>query len=245
MKFTEKKFDQALAEIKQTLDVKFAFIRRIGVGHYTNSHPFVKCRDFLGDCLYAIEKQERQAIYGFSFDPAKQKIYKKKTMLVMQFPDRASRINFCSNIEKVNTELSKAYKENIVVHLESDDYAIIVASNFWIKTVAALSYFTFVLKCACYPCKPFQTLFQQLTNLQTTVKNWEGKDVNAPLLETKYYRDIKDTLPQFLFNLKRGTRTQGNCHGLTGFIDISFVHNAAGFYSTCKYKSTHMGMMLL
>jgi len=60
---------QNLGEIPQQLNTRFAFAHMEGNGVYSNTMPFVRCRDFFGDVLEAVQTGTAQGIYGFCRSP--------------------------------------------------------------------------------------------------------------------------------------------------------------------------------
>jgi len=93
-----KKVD--LGEIYQAIETKFAFISSEKDGNF-QCCPLVKCRDFLGDAIFAQHAKKKICIYGFSYDPQKdQKICTHQTRILIQFPKNTTKdqLNFISRL---------------------------------------------------------------------------------------------------------------------------------------------------
>lgn len=227
-----------IAEIGQTLDVKFAWAKRKRNGDYTNNMPFVKCRDFLGDSLWAEETGQTKSIYGFSFNPKKQKINKKNTALILKFP---------------NPEILKTFTENFFIHLpqydglacgtvSSIDYGLdwketnlllIKADPLWRKSIIGISAFTFLLKCLSYKLDHNKGLLEQIKEMKVEKTDWDGTKRYVPVTEAAY------VVPEFellLQNLREITKKLTTVTGLPGETSIHTVHNWSGFVAACKHK---------
>lgn len=241
MKLTETKFPNQLQEIDQTMDVKFAWAKKTKQG-YTNNMPFVKCRDFLGDSLWAEEVGEAKGIYGFKYDPAKQKMYKHKTMLLMKFPDQGTMKCFIDNYLTflypytklagvVGTKLRCDYDNNMV---------LVNASTLWKKTIVGISAFTFILKCCCYPLDKTKSMLEAIKEIKVDKKNWDGTTYKAPPTEAAYVVGKFDLL---IKNLRKITKKMSTVHGLDNPM-IHTVHNSAGFVTVCKFGTGEFGKYL-
>src|SRR5437868_107874 len=77
------KEDETLNEIQQQIPIRLAFATVCG-DEVTRIHEFVKCRDFLGDVVWATANQKSMDIYGFTIDPSKQIIDKEVTTLLLE-----------------------------------------------------------------------------------------------------------------------------------------------------------------
>lgn len=246
MQFKETEFNSNLAEIQQTLDVKFAHVIRQKNGTYTNVHPFVKCRDFLGDVLHSVQINKSVGIYGFNFNPKKQKIYKNKLMLAIKFPTQESFNNFYNNRDKVYYfilhEMGLLSKESLITwcYKSAEQLVILEAPKFWKDSIAALSFLTFLIKCASYKLDPDKSLLEAIKDVKVEKKYWDGQTKLVPTLESDY---LHDNLPIFYKNIKKLTKNLKTVSG-QDTESINQVHNYSGFYSVCKHFSGEVGARL-
>lgn len=241
MKLTETKFPNQLQEIGQTMDVKFAWAKKTKQG-YTNNMPFVKCRDFLGDSLWAEETNTKRSIYGFSYDPAKQKMYKRNTVLLIKFPNNETLITFQLNVVPFlfkYVDLASAPFCSIMYDHDSN-IALIRADSIWKKTIVGISAFTFILKCCCYPLDKTKPMLEAIKEIKVDKKNWDGNTYKAPPTEAAYVVDKFDLL---IKNLRKITKKMSTVHGLDN-PDINTVHNSAGFVTVCKFGTGEFGKYL-
>lgn len=76
-----------LAEIYQEVDIKFSFAFVSDKGVITQSHPWVKCRDFLQDVIAGELHEYAVSIWGFTFNrkqlPERNRVCTDKTMLMI------------------------------------------------------------------------------------------------------------------------------------------------------------------
>lgn len=80
--------DEGLAEIYQQVGMRFAFAVLEGKGtklRLRQVHPFVKCRDFLGDAMYAAQNGSMYNLYSFKFDGSKQSLCFDRTHMFIEF----------------------------------------------------------------------------------------------------------------------------------------------------------------
>lgn len=241
MKLVETEFKNAnLAEIGQTLDVKFAWAVRKRDGSYTNNMPFVKCRDFLGDSLWAEETGQTKSIYGFSFDPKKQKISKRNTMLMIKFPNKETQFNFFDNCHYFldYCDLAGTHIPDFVV---DGNLVMLKADPLWRKSVVGISAFTFLLKCLSYKLDHNKTLFDNIRDLHVEKTGWDGQKRMIKVTEADYLVPEFDTL---IKNLRKITKKLTTVTGQPGIEDISIVHNWSGFVTCCKHKQGEVGHFL-
>jgi len=244
MKFVERKFKQHLAEINQTLDMQFAFAYRKSTGVYSNSMPFVKCRDFLGDALSAVEDNKTKSIYGFSWNPQKQKMYKNKLLLVIKFPTVGHRHTFSKNFENFGcTSLEPCCGVSFGKVTVLDDTTILLeAPKFWKQSVAAVSLYTYCLKCFGYNLDTTKPFIEAVQETKVIVKKWDGTQKEQRTLESTYMDDIAGKLPYFISNIKKLTQNLPKVHGQSQVdADIHTVHNRSGFVACIRWGSGLVG----
>ena len=241
-KFVETIFNQNLAEINQTLDVRFAWAVPKSRGVVTNSIPFVKCRDFLGDCLYATEKDKKQSIYGFSFDPKKQTYCKSSTKLLLQFPNVESFQNFNNNLQHLhNIEENFKYKKTVVKQV-AENTLLVIGSSQWIRNIVSVSFYTFILKCISYKLTNQIPFWDAVKVTEVTITGWDGSKVTRTTLEASYLKDM-DKFQYFLRTYKKFMRVVKTATS-PEYDTINYVHNRSGFYSIINGRGTYGQMFL-
>lgn len=249
MKFKYKEWNQGLAEIGQQLNTKFAFANKDEEGNYYNVMPWVKCRDFFGDALEANQTQETKGIYGFKFDPKVQHMTTDKCRLLIKFVNEQSRDAYIKNYNHFKKELRPltagiGYGTIYDLSNEDDLVVLVVANPIWIATVANISWFTYVHKALSYPnLDHTQTFFQNMLNHQYDWTDWEGNVQQKNTNERNYMNSAYPNVLTFLKNIRTLSKFK-YCHGYSTPVDISQVHNNAGFVAVCKNFYTNIGASL-
>jgi len=245
MIFKETKTKTVLSEINQTLDMKMAFVKRQKDGSYTNIHPFVKCRDFLGDALHAVQDKKKVSIYNFTFDGTKKSMYKRKLMLAVQFPNMESMTNFTNNFVftmgaiKMQSGVGTGY----FTYTEDPLTVIITAPVFWQKSVAAISFYTFMLKCCGYKVDNPANMLQSVQQTKAEVEYWDGSVSLRYTVEAEYARSVLGKIDLFIRNIKKLTARLPTVHGQDSN-HISVIHNNSGFVSVIKNRTGIVGQRL-
>lgn len=245
MIFKETKTKTILLEIMQTLDMKMAFVKRQKGGTYTNIHPFVKCRDFLGDALHAVEEKKKVSIYNFTFDGTKKSMYKRKLMLAIQFPNVVSRKNFNTNFYEAMLPITAESGVDIGGYAPTTDPLVVIveAPVFWQKSVAAISFYTFMLKCCGYKVDNPANMLQEVQHTKVEVKSWDGSVRLQRTTEAEYAQSVSGMINLFVRNIKKLTARLPKVHGLTGD-NLNNIHNNAGFVSVIKNRTGIIGQRL-
>jgi len=96
----------ALSEITQTHNHRYAFVREMKPGEYTQIHTHVKCKDFLSDVLVSnyLDNYNHFPIYGFDYHP---EIYSESEKFLVDtertlISVRPTKDFWINNIEKLN-----------------------------------------------------------------------------------------------------------------------------------------------
>ena len=236
MQFKYIDWQQGLAQIGQQLNTEFAFAFQNEDKSYSNNMPFVKCRDFFGDVLLAYETQQKQGIYGFKFDPNKQQLTTDKCRILIKFETTESYLAYKKNYDHFKKELRPLSAEigyGTIHKLEADTakhIVLVVANPIWQKSVANISWFTFVHKCLSYPnLDHTKSFFDNMLNHTWLVEDWEGNKEHRPTNEQRYLEQTKDTIHLYLKNIKKLTSNLQYSHGYTTQKEVGTVHNSAGF----------------
>ena len=223
MKFKYIDWQQNLAEIPQQLNTLFSLAHKEGNGVYSNTMPFVKCRDFFGDVLEAVQTNSPKGIYGFMFDPTKQPFDTDKCRMLVQFVSEESKQAFIKNYDAFKKELKQLTNGigyGTIRDLEADQPTLLIVANpIWQASVVGISWYTYVLKVLSYP------------NLDTTKSFKEACLALDKTNEKSYMTAVKDNLELFLKNFQKLTSNLKYVHGYPYPTNISTVHNSAGFKS--------------
>lgn len=146
VKLVLNKSNAYLSEIFQSIDIKFCFVNK----KYEEVSAPVKCRDFLGDCLYSKRNKEPVSIYGFVYNYEENPY--DDCRLSLKFPDVSSRQNFITNITWLHKKEKKAgVQKSVLYTTQNKDTLIIEGSNCWIQSIWKFSLYTFYLKVISYP----------------------------------------------------------------------------------------------
>lgn len=219
-KLVKKSPDAYLSEIGQSLNVKFSFATIDKTkNEVLRLHDWVKCRDFLGDVLYANAAKKTTSIYGFIVNPELVKIAAKNTIMVVQFPDTISKQAFLANYEAILHPIEKANKlKKLTVVDDTDDknVIVVVSDKFWQQAIWLISLYSYLLKSSCYKYK--------------NVVQWRDEVVAKGVTETSYMKKVYpywekviDQLHAVWFKDKEPTGLKVENK------DISNVHNNCGF----------------
>ena len=223
MKFKYIDWNQNLAQIPQQLNTLFAFAHYEGNGVYSNNMPFVKCRDFFGDVLEAVQTGTTKGIYGFRFDPTKQPFDTDKCRLLIQFVSEESKQAFIKNhkaFKKSLRLLTNSIGYGTIHNIKAEQPTVLVVANpIWQQSILGISWFTFVLKTLSWP------------NLDTT-KSFVDACLALPNSNEKAYMSaVQNNINVFLNNFKKLTKNLQYVHGYPTPQQIYVVHNSAGFKS--------------
>ena len=213
---------KGLSEIGQSLIVRMAYVHKELDGTYTQLHNGVKCRDFLGDALWATQQKLDVYIYGFSFKGTKEAIDLDKTRYVLDFEDcRDNKAFFIKNLPLLH-EIEAQHnlvRTRIYQVKDQPNKLIVEGSKFWLKSVFNVSLYTFLFKAMCYQYKNINYWFNELESFGGT--------------ESSYAKQIQSVWPFYLKYLKKINRGTFNVTGrnLTLPSEIGSCHNYCGFVS--------------
>lgn len=244
MKYIHTNFTNKYAEIHQTLEIKFSFVKRVKAGIYTNLFAFVKCRDFLGDVLCAEHDKKKYSIYGFSYDGKKSMRVQTSTMLALEFPSQEVKEQWLQNWNTYKEQLASISKISMgTVYNQNGNYILLKAPKIWSQSVATLSYYTFLLKGMGYKLEN-NDFFVAVENTTATNKTWDGKPIIQDTVEANYIKKIpKERFNIFIRKLKTLVKNLNHPSGLENR-DISNMHNGSGFYSVCCFLTGDIGKKL-
>lgn len=224
----DKEGQNHLTEIFQSFELKMAFARVAG-DSVDRIHQWVKCRDFLGDVLWATDTNKSKSIYGLTYDPAEDlPIEKNSLTLLLKFPDTEMLDIFLKNQSILDT-LEKNNEQPSSIFYATDDKEILLvkASPFWQQNIPMLSFYTYILKVMCVPYK--------------NPSNWmvELPSINKSCPETYYMKKMGKNLDILYQNCYNIFKDDHQIHGYPPETHIDTVHNHSGFVSTCSGMSLY------
>jgi hypothetical protein len=134
-----------LAEIFQSLDIKFAYVNK----NMEEVTAPAKCRDFLGDCIYSRRTGNKVGIYGFYYDYANAPF--DDCRFSLRFPNDASMQYFLDNIQYLHDREAKAgVALSEVFGTQHPRTLVIQGDNHWVDSIWKVSLYTFYLKLISY-----------------------------------------------------------------------------------------------
>jgi hypothetical protein len=225
MFFNLQEFNWRLSEINQLTSIKFAHCMLTDKDTYTQLTPFCKCRDFFNDLILKNQLNINFNIYGFKYLKDIKQRDEDHTILALFIPDKKEYNNFLNNIliylpEIEKTNEIKPYELVFPTNLKS--YIIIKADKYWQSHTLLLSFFTFLLRCFCYPIEHKNNFYINILNSEYKDKqlNREINYINS--LEIKkllfFQNNLKQLIPE---NYKQSP------YGESIFI----FHDQSGFYN--------------
>lgn len=206
-----------LNEIGQSLNVKFSFAKVNG-DNVERLHEWVKCRDFLGDVVYAMSAKVVTDIYNFVVNPAVFTTDQETTTMLMLFPTKVARDAFLANYEHIVHAVEKKNKIALTkVTLTNEDLVVCVQGHkFWQRAVWLISLYSYLLKCSCYPYK--------------NVVEWRKEVVEKGVTESGYMMTVQKNWEVFEDKLKKILGRTKHPVGVDT-TKISTIHNHNGFVS--------------
>lgn len=201
----------SLAEIFQSLDIKFAFVNK----NYEEVSAPAKCRDFLGDCIYSRKTKQAVGIWGFKYN------YKDTPYddcrFSLKFPTTESKENFIKNLPYLHEKEKQAkVKLSKVFETQLDNTLVIEGSNWWVSTIWKVSLYTFYLKVMSYKT-PAEVKNPEKDYIKYLTADKENKMLSKVKTKVEY-------LP---------TRTQA-VHDYMGF--VSLIKGSACTETTMNHK---------
>lgn len=132
-----------LAEIFQSIDIKFAFVN----DKMEQVSVPAKCRDFLGDCLWSKATGKNVDIWSFIYNYKETPYSDSKLRLSLKFPDMPTKEVFLSHIDYLHTKEKQAGTSlTKVFNTQEEDTLLIESSKYWQSAVWKISLFTYYLK---------------------------------------------------------------------------------------------------
>lgn len=202
-------------EIGQQKKIRFAFCNKKGSTLIPIFH-YVYCRDFLSDVLYAEECNIKVDKYYFEYNPAKNKIDRDKTRLLLNFIVDKEASFLLQNLNILN----KLEKNNrfacTTVRKVTDNIYLVEGSNMWMNSTFSLHLYTFLLKAMCYEYQDNSKWLEELKKENTNEGNYACSFI--PQFETIISKHLKS-----LFN--KGTSVHGYHEDYTY---VTYIHDNGG-----------------
>lgn len=216
IKFIKAKQIQHYAEIFQSINLKISFVNQKD-NEFHQIFQGVKCRDFLGDCIWSKKTGNKAQIYSFGYNYKETPFDDDALKLSLTFPNEETKNNFITNFKYLtDKEIHEANVKESELYLTDDkDTIIIVADKVWQSCVWKISLFTFYLKLISY------------------------SDVQKPQKPEDYYLTVltPEIEKKFLKQINNETEHTSN--------DIHMAHNYSGFVSIIKNQNKEMNKLLL
>lgn len=239
--FKETKFKQQLAEIPQTLPMRMAICKKNRAGKFTNVHPFVQCRDFMGDVLWANQQKKNVSIYGFSYNgKTKAPLPVKSFHIAIKFPERANLDNFYTNYTIFGCQIENHYGIQLTLDHQADldqNLLLLEVPTYWKQSNHNLSLLTFIYKCFGYKLdttKPFTDAVLETTGNEL---DWNGDKLTYPSVEAGYMKDVVGHWSKLLTSVR--DMIADTVSGYQPGTSIDTVHNRSGFVSNVKYANNN------
>lgn len=204
-----------IGEENQPVPIKFAF-GKLEDNIYTNTMPFVKCRDFLSDVLYVyLNKKELPKIYGFQATPD----MIQDSILLLSDVD----VDFDAQKTKLLWEMEDRYgiSRTKVVEL-TKKYTALHFDPVYLSNSFILSYYTSYIRLLTY------SNMDTFSAILKVVTNSTGNDAN-------FFIDSNNRKKYENLDLKKLMKP---CtYGLTLKESVSNIHNCSGIYTYIKYPN--------
>jgi len=215
-----KAHNKYYSEIFQSISILMAFVTKKD-DTYTQLFSPVKCRDFLGDCIWSYKTKQPAQIYGFGFDYSQTPYDQNMLRMSLTFPDEQTLTNFATHQDFLHTIETRAFLGFEVVHftklLSTNDplTLILEADPIWQSSQWKLSLYTFYLK---------------LMGYKDVTKPANPEKEYLPLLTPEIEAKLLDKVLQMEDNIGDG---------------ISQAHNYSGFVSVIKNQNKVLNQLLL
>jgi len=247
MKYTPVAKHVEFAEDGQAINIEFALARKWGQ-NFRGITALSKCRDFLGDALFAEATKCRTTIYRFSYDgTGKARIPKTYSCFAMRFLDKETQDKFLDNVHThshIISELSGT--EPTEVHVDGL-YTVIVADKAWSVNNFGVSLFTFLLKGMVLQKDPTKSFYQNIYDSTYEAVQWDGKITHHSTNEAGYLRSIsEESMNLAIKNIHAVNKCPTTFGGKT-YKNVTFdndIHHRSGWVHTLTYKDNEFWKLL-
>lgn len=225
--------DKSLNEIYQQVAMRFAFCsvkREKGKLSVKQLHPFVLCRDFLSDALWATVSRKYVSIYRFEFDGAEKQIDLHEMHMLVRFT-KAQAFHNALRILNYYEQRIPSWKKTRMVILpkkhKDQSVALFIGSKRWLSSFPILSLFTLLVRSGASESALEEPNFEVPFMLRNMALRKEGNDgayLWAAFAHTKQADPIETMMRRARF-VSMG--------GVGKFVDkrALCIHEQAGFRS--------------
>jgi hypothetical protein len=232
MKFEVTEYNKGIGVESQDLEVQFAFAVKGKDDTYTNICDFSICRDFLGDVVVANVTGKSCSIYGFSYNPKKQKkMDMAHTYLALRSTPEVLQ-SFKENLNRFRSWLGNMIGHHNyfnIIEVDTSDVIVVQCNPWWQTTTVGISYLSYLFKCLCWK------LPEDKAKLFDAILALESKE--TPCKEARYIRNLTKEAQYLLQNLEKLSYAHTTPHGYPELEQhISKVHNNSGFNFTIQWK---------
>jgi hypothetical protein len=239
-KVTWFKSTNNLAEIYQSVNMKFAFAKK-SEGIFIQCHKWIKCRDFLHDAVRTALTGKKSSIFGFTFEKGinPELDLENMTMLVSQkglekedelLPNLNRALKIINHYESIAgqpfSKLTKVEPDKI------SDYKhvwIIQGPKMWMTAPYLISMFTFLLRLGCKNVEFTDSASLEKALEKVSKEEKKDNDIN-------YLKTIWNKLEVIIVKHSTLIEEKGNGYSNLYFQDanIQSFHNNSGIVSVCN-----------
>lgn len=242
--------DKGLCEIYQDVDMKFAFCE-VEEGDKTSVrqlHPWIKCRDFLGDALFASHHGVSYSVYGFSWDGKDRKVPTDMTYLLIKHESKEELNNNLRLVHSLEKEAGWRQTELIDLDINADGHVfLLISSKKWVSSTVLISLYTMLWRLASNKIKEGEDIESFLARCEkgggndaTYLKRIREKMKEMKLKEHVFFTIMKNSSSIFedAYSYAGNEDLPYTVHDNNGILTI--VEKAADFLSG-KASTGHFG----
>lgn len=211
-----------LAEIFQCMDIKFSLLDKDNV----ELLPKIKCRDYLGDCVWSKLTGHEMSIYGVSYNFSETPYEENNLKMTLRFPTPESQTNFVNNISYLHKKEEKAGTEKTKVYeTQEKDTLIVEADKVWLIDQWRISLYSFYLKLLAYanPEQPSGTEREYKRHLTSV---WEKAMLSVVKTAAPLFRE-----PEIYEPDEDGDYDYDEDNRKSSYRNVYEIHGESGFYS--------------
>lgn len=245
MKYTPIKKDDTFAEDFQAINIEFALAKKDGKEKFKGLTAFSKCRDFLGDALFAEATKCKTRIYGFSYDgTGDPQLPKTYSCFALKFNDKEQQETFIKYYEYWETLFSMIAGTKKGYIKTDNDVCVVVSDKAWSHNNFGVSLYTFLLKGIVLQDKNQPVNINQfhkaILESKVTQYHWDNTHYDSPTKEAGYMKKISvDELEKAIRVIKKINKCPTTFGGTT-YKDKNFdssIHHSSGFVSTLQWRN--------
>ena len=229
------------AEIYQTVAIQFAFLSDSKDG-YRQCHEFIRCRDFLQDCVFATVNKCLSSIWGFTYDykvnPPLDLNHMK--MLIKNPPKLYDKPLTSSDIEKATKSALKLLNHyekmaglpmSIAVDATdgTDDFKLFIGPKRWMESSVLVSLYSFLIRLG-YKNLKFKTNKGLVVEYKKLID-----DTTKSENDIRYLKSCYDKMDVLMKNQSKlfSSRIEDNYPKGTS---TGSLHDRGGVYSLCCFN---------